>query len=587
MTALDELVRALDGQPDLNPHTLASALNIDLGIDDVAPYIRFDPANYVRSLIAKTDRWELRLLCWKAQQTTSIHGHGRSACAFRILRGSATESIVGERDRTWAPGTVVEESDPELVHQVGNAAGDALLTIHAYSPPLPVDAPSSRHGRDVVIVGGGFAGAAVAYHLLKRATPDLRVTIVERGPYLGRGVAYGVDSRLYRLNVPASRMSIDPDKADDFVSWANAEAEPHAFLSRALYGRYVVDRLARMIRRSKGKLRLHRGDVMEVGERGVTLSSGELLSADVTVLATGLAPRIAPHWLVDDARVIDAWDECGLAAIPPEGRILILGTGLSALDVMSLLNARGHRGTALILSRRGLLPRPHLEPYAHTTPLPKDAIDSAPTELRGLLRWVRGIVQAHVERGAPWQLGIDSLRPHVTTLWQKLGPADRAKFAKSIRPYWDVLRHRAPADALRVIDRWVEEKRLEQLAGKVTSVSASADGLTVDIKLRGGGRRREKFDAIVRCIGPALEHADAEIPIVDGLVQRGLAARCASGLGIETDSEGALIDFSGRSSSSLFAIGALRRASAWETTAVPDISVHARALAVKLMGSPS
>ena len=64
------------------------------------------------------------------------------------------------------------------------------------------------------------------------------------GPWLGRGIAYGVESEVFRLNVPASRMSIDPEAPDDFVKFSGSEAAPHAFLGRALYARYVTARVA-------------------------------------------------------------------------------------------------------------------------------------------------------------------------------------------------------------------------------------------------------------------------------------------------------------------------------------------------------
>ncbi|MCX5744979.1 MAG: cysteine dioxygenase family protein, partial [Proteobacteria bacterium] len=153
--ALQAVIRELDACTSHTPASLAAALRRPISIDDVAPWIRFDPANYVRSLVTRTDRWELRLLCWRPGQSSSLHGHGPSACAFRVLHGSARESILGERDRTWAPGDVVAEERRDLVHQVGNAGNDALLSLHAYSPEIPINAPSARAGRDVVIVGGG------------------------------------------------------------------------------------------------------------------------------------------------------------------------------------------------------------------------------------------------------------------------------------------------------------------------------------------------------------------------------------------------------------------------------------------------
>ncbi len=578
---VDDIEARDDGR--IAPASLAWALRRPVQFDDVVPFIRFDAENYRRNLVQKTDRWELRLLCWKPRQCSSIHGHGGSACAFRIVRGSATETVVGARDRVWTPGAIVEETSEELIHQVGNNADDPLVTLHAYSPPLPVDAPSPRAGRSIVIVGAGFAGTALAYHLLKQGGSDLRVLLVERGPWLGRGVAYGVESSLFRLNVPAARMSLDPNMPDDFVQWASVTDRPHAFLSRARFGDYVVDRLSSAIRRCPGKLRLRRLEAVAIERDGVRASNSELLAGETVVLASGLAPRIAPEWMAADARIIDAWDECGLATLPHDGRVLILGAGLSAIDVVSLLATRNVRGSLVVLSRNGLLPRPHLEPHSAARALSADLVHDAPRSLRALLRWVRGVIAAAERRGEPWQHAIDSLRPHIPALWRGLPPEHRARFARSIRPYWDVLRHRAPADALALVERLRGEGRLELLAAQVLRCEPSASHLDVDIRLRGGAKRRDRFDAIVRCIGPALQHSEMETPLIRSLLEAGLAVRDPSGLGIVTGEDGALVDANGRASSTHFALGAHRRAATWETTSVPDISVQAQALARRLL----
>ncbi len=584
--ALRGLVDQVESRDDgaLAPASLARALRRPLDIDDVADFIRFDAENYVRNLIVRTDRWELRLLCWKPGQSTTVHSHGGSACAFRVVRGSAVERVLGDRDRVWTPGAVIEESSPDLIHQVGNPGGDPLITLHAYSPPLPVEGPSKRAGYEVVIAGGGFAGTALAYHLLRQNRPDLRITLVERGPWIGRGIAYGIDSTVFRLNVPASKMSLDPENPDDFVRWAGAGDKPNAFLERARYGAYVIDRLAGAIRNAPGKLRIFRGEAVSVEDGGVRVATGELLGADVVVVATGLAPRIATGGLVADARVIDAWDECGLATLPREGRVLILGAGLSALDIVSLLNRRGFRGGLTILSRHGLLPRSHVEPFSSARPLSAEIARAAPQNLRGLLAWGRALIREAERRGEPWQHAIDSLRPHIATIWASLPPSDRARFVRSVRPYWDVLRHRAPLDVLEIIERWRAEGRLELLAGSVSQSAAAPGGLDVSIRLASGHQRDVRYDAIVRCIGPALRQIEMETPLIRSLVARGVAVRDSSGLGIVTDQIGALVDPSGSSSDRYFALGAERRASMWESTSVPDISVHALSLARRLVG---
>ncbi|HEY6460830.1 MAG TPA: cysteine dioxygenase family protein, partial [Polyangiaceae bacterium] len=173
-SALRRVVRELEHAEELSSAVLAAALRGPVGIEDVAPWIRFDADNYRRNLVAAGGRWELRLHCWRPGQTTSLHGHGGAACAFRVVRGSAVETRIGARDAVLPPGAVVEESAEGFVHQVGNAGEDALLTLHAYAPALPVGAPSARTGRNVVVVGGGAGGIAVAVHLLRRNDPALR-----------------------------------------------------------------------------------------------------------------------------------------------------------------------------------------------------------------------------------------------------------------------------------------------------------------------------------------------------------------------------------------------------------------------------
>jgi uncharacterized NAD(P)/FAD-binding protein YdhS len=578
LAALRDRLLAL---PRRDGAALAAALAAPITFDDVRGFVRFDQDDYVRALVYRNDELELRLHCWRPGQSSSLHGHGASACAFKIIRGTATETVLGDRDRVWAPGSIVVEDQPRL-HQVMNTGSDPLLTLHAYSPPLPVAAASRRHGRDVVIVGGGFAGVAVAHHLLREMNADGRIHLVEMGPWLGRGIAYGVESEVFRLNVPASRMSIDPEAPDDFVAFSGSR-EPHAFLGRALYGRYVTARLAAAVRESPAKMRLWRGEAVAVTPDGVVLRSGTTLPAAAVVLATGIVSRVThPYW---HAKVVDAWDECALATLPKQGHLLILGSGLSALDVLAFLDAQGFAGEVTLISPRGLLPLPHEPVWTAVPALPADDVQRAPRALGPLLRWVRDTIAAAVRDGVPWQRAVDRLRPHVVALYRALPPAHRARFVRHVRPYWDVFRHRAPVDALERVDTWAREGRLRRLAGRVTIDRSNTGELVVDIFERSGRQRRQRFDAMVRCVGPALDVAEAQTPLLRSLIEGGLATLVPHGLGIETTPEGCVVDGRGDPSPRLYGIGAVRRASDWETTSVPDIAKHAQQLARAIAGT--
>jgi len=427
-----------------------------------------------------------------------------------------------------------------------------------------------------------MSGVAVAIHLLRRGGPGLELVVVERDGQraLGRGIAYGVESRVFRLNVPASKMSLDPEHPEDFVTWAQLteRATPTAFLPRTVYGAYVEERFAEAVRESRASLRVVRGRAVSVDDEGVTLEDGTRLLADDVVLATGLSPA-ATDVDRDRHREVNAWDERALATLPRAGRLLILGAGLTALDALAFLDAHGFTGHVTVVSRRALLPRPHLSPLRPASPLSAQPMTRLPEGLRPLIAWVRAVVRETEARGEPWQLAIDSVRPHIPALWRRLSPGDRARFVRSVRPYWDVLRHRAPVDALALVDAWRNAGRLELLAGSMVRCTSTGGALDIELRLAGGTRARGTYDALVRCTGPALVRGDADDPLVRSLIASGRAMEDPAGLGLVTDDDGRVVPPDGATAPRIFALGALRRASAWDTTSVPEISVQALALA--------
>jgi len=568
--SLDEIARRLERAESLTPESLAESLAGALSTPLALPE---DTPAFAR----RGARWELRVLRKMPGEAGALHAH-EGAYAWCVLHGTAREIVIGRRDRVVQPGSVVAGED--VVHQIEAEGREPLVILYACAPATAVrDSAPQQVKTRVVIVGGGFSGAAAAIHILLRAEPDLHVTLVEQGEWLGRGIAYGVEDEVFRLNVPAAKMSLDPDAPNDFVAWASAEKTPNAFLPRARYGAYVSDRLARAVRRSRASASVVRASAVRVDENAVVLADGTRLSADVVILATGLAPRLSPSSLPRDPRIVEAWDEGALRSLPTSGDLLVIGAGLTALDVVALLDKRGFSGRLTVLSRRGLLPRAHL---AHAAPPAVIHLGTLPRNLRSLLAWGRRVVEEAVERGEPWQSGVDAIRPHVSDLWRALPTNDRARFVRWVRTYWDVLRHRAPIESLATMQALCDAGRLEQIAGEVVRCTPESDGLRVSVRER--GRMREmRCDAIVRCIGPALEFSELENPIVRHLVADGRATVDAAGLGVVTDAAGRL-ESPRTTKQQIFTLGALRRASYWETTSVPEISRHAQHIATLVTG---
>ena len=79
-----------------------------------------------------------------------------------------------------------------------------------------MNAFASRHA---IIIGGGASGVLLAYQLLQRSTPDFRITLIEKRPEVGRGLAYHTGNPEHVLNVRVANMSALPDEPDHFWRW--------------------------------------------------------------------------------------------------------------------------------------------------------------------------------------------------------------------------------------------------------------------------------------------------------------------------------------------------------------------------------
>ena len=77
----------------------------------------------------------------------------------------------------------------------------------------------SGRANSIIIVGGGASGVVMAAHLLKSANPDLRVTLIEKRPHFGQGIAYSTLLSAHVLNVSAAGMSAYADDPGNFWRW--------------------------------------------------------------------------------------------------------------------------------------------------------------------------------------------------------------------------------------------------------------------------------------------------------------------------------------------------------------------------------
>jgi uncharacterized NAD(P)/FAD-binding protein YdhS len=437
---------------------------------------------------------------------------------------------------------------------------------------------------DVAVVGGGFSGAMVAAQLLRRAGGPLRVALIERRPPPGRGVAYSTLVASHLLNIPAAEMSAWSGEPDNFARWvqsrgvqALAEAEGATYVPRGVYGAYVGEQLAAAVAGAPGDRRLVAVEAEAVGllpadgRFRLRLASGPIVTAGAVVLAIGQFPP-APLRVAAEAAcyVDDPWSPAAQAPLAAGEEAVLVGTGLTAVDVAVALLEAAPSGRVHMVSRRAQLPAGQREggPYP-------DWLDpaTAPRRVSELLGLIRREVRSAA--GTDWRAVVDALKPHVSTLWAGLPLVERRRFLRHARSYWEAHRNRLPPPTAEKVARWREEGRLVIHAGRLREV---ADGEAV-IALRAGGEWRGAVARVVNCTGPDTQYRQINHPLVLDLIGTGLARPDPLGLGLDVAPDGRLKDEDGLAERPLFTLGWPRQGQLWDATTVPSLREQAREVA--------
>ncbi|MED5620212.1 FAD/NAD(P)-binding protein [Ideonella sp. BN130291] len=456
--------------------------------------------------------------------------------------------------------------------------------------------------RHIVIIGAGFSGALTAVNLLRHsAGAPLRVSLVNLSGRMARGIAYGTASAEHVLNVPAGNMSALADDPDDFLRycrWANPAVQPSSFVSRRLYGSYLEALLdaaehgahmgASLERVSGEAVRL---DLAAGGSAAtVHLADGRALPAHQVVLAFGhFAPRdpaVATPAFYDSARYVrDPWAPGVLDSVAPDEPVLLLGCGLTAVDVALKLAQLPRQAPIWCVSRRGLMPQPHREQRGHLAPHEASALVAhMGRSAASYLRAVRASVRQHEAQGGDWRNVIAALRPHTPELWRRLDTAQRERFLRQLQPFWDVARHRCAPDAHERFQQLLQAGAIRRVAGRVRAYEERGSGVDVALQPRGEATPHTLHVArVINCTGPSADLRLARHRLVRHLLAERLLRPDPNGVGLDVNDHYEVVGHDGQASQVLHYVGPLLRARDWEATAVPELRVHAHRLAVRLL----
>ncbi|NML05108.1 FAD/NAD(P)-binding protein [Sphingomonas sp. G-3-2-10] len=433
----------------------------------------------------------------------------------------------------------------------------------------------------VAIIGAGFSGTLQAINLLRHDGP--RATLIERAPQPGVGLAYGAAHPSHVLNVRAGNMSALPDDPGHFVRWLESRgvANPAtAFIPRVTYGEYLRQMLDETRAAAGDRLTIIQGEVedVEVGAKARVILGDRTIDADAAVLAVGNLPPHSPPGLDPDALSAnrykgDPWDASMPEGLGEDDTVLIIGTGLTMVDVALTLDAHGYRGKIVALSRRGLLPRPH-GPGAEW-----QRIDERPdTNASTLLGNVRARADA-----IGWRNAVDELRPFTQPMWGNATEDQRARFLRHLRPWWDVHRHRLAPEVHARLQAIIDRGQLSVVAGKTLSFDERPDGIELTWRPRGKQTSETvTVQRIVNCTGPLTDLARTAEPLLRKLAARGTIRADEARLGIDVDNQAQTINSQGQINPALYALGPMTRGAFWEIVAVPDIRTQTWNLARRL-----
>jgi uncharacterized NAD(P)/FAD-binding protein YdhS len=461
-------------------------------------------------------------------------------------------------------------------------------------------------GPTIAIIGGGASGSLTAAQLLRGVAErglGLRIALIDEHGRHGLGVAYSTDRDDHLLNAGAGQMSAFPADPGHLIRWANAsglggcpdgqQVTDTTFLPRPAYGRYLRDVLADAERRARpvakltrltAEVRAIRRDPTGPGVR-LVLGDGQL-DADAAVLAIGSTPAALPFDVPQTNRVVgDPWRPGAMAGLLGRSgprSVVIVGTGLTMLDLAVAITAAAPDVVVHAISRHGLLPRTH--PGIRPQPdrpvwLPVISRTTEQVRLTELLWQIRTAIAPNP---ANWHDVVCSLRPYLPGLWRRMPTGDKRAFLEHVARYWEIHRHLIPPQtasrvaALRLTGRLVIHR------GRVRAVRPN--GPRMQVLLDSGASTVElNADWLVNGTGATADVTANASPLLRDLFAAGLARPDPLRLGIDASATGALIDSSGTPSDVLYTLGPPLRGLWYETTAIPEIRAQAAGLAQLLM----
>jgi uncharacterized NAD(P)/FAD-binding protein YdhS len=432
---------------------------------------------------------------------------------------------------------------------------------------------------NVAIVGGGASGCALAVALGARAPSNFQITVFNPGD-LGPGSAYAPQSASLLMNGPVRAMSVVAGDKEHLKRWLVDETDD-TLICRARYGAYLraTGAAALATHESFGHVRRSVVDIArDDGGFVLTDDAGERHRSRNVVLAMGNFPPadwFLPAALREFAGYAgDPWS-MDISHFDDRDAVLI-GSRLTAMDTVALLDERAFRGKVHIVSRHGMVAC--LED-ARVNGADANALNLDASSPYALLRTMRRAARNY---DGDWRAVVESIRTKIPSIWRGWSARERRRFLRHAQSAWAIHRYRTPPATFAAFTRFRDEGRIFVHRGRIAD--ARPNGSTIGVRIEGGQAPLEIQAAhVINCTGPNGDVTRNGDPLVRNLLQRGLVRPDELRLGVDVDESLRVIDNDAKPAPDLFAIGPLLRGLWYETTAVPEIVEHAAKIAARLL----
>lgn len=449
--------------------------------------------------------------------------------------------------------------------------------------------------RTIGIVGGGFSGCLVAYHLLCNS-PNLKLIIFNKTAQIGPGIAYQPVDDVLLLNVRAGKMSALPDQPNHFLDWLIQQSQfkkikreilADSFVSRTYYGQYLSHIWSSLLQQYPKSIQVVAEEVSAIAhakEVFTITAKDKTFKTNYCVLATGNEQPKNLTLRNEEAYTNKHYFQnpwmINPSLISNDKPILIIGTGLTMVDTVQLLRKNNKKGAIHCISPHGFNILPHSNEIGNYKGILTNV--NLSERLAGLLTQFNQARKELKKNGETVESLVNFLRPKTGSLWQSFTTDEKSFFLRHLRHKWGVARHRVPLSSYQEISKELDENRLIIKAGKIKEIKASKDGFTLtyfDAHLN--NEVTLSISSIINCTGPASDVTKMTDGLLANLFHNEFIEPDPLFLGIRASVNNFTV-INNRNIKRFYALGTLLKGELWESTAVNELREQAKQLALTI-----